>query len=289
MISVGADEAELHRTQILIDTFKPISSRVCAELAELDGAHYPSDGATIVRLFGRANTQALIWLGAKGRVATEAAIIGFADAILIESGQPARAMAILPQAFISGIAGKKLAYDLSAAVFLVGALDETKAIAASVSRMGFKRIMIVDSDDRKAEQIVQYLRRRLLGIEIEAVPRRSLTQVPNYAAIAINLVDKSQTGLLEDISYLNFLKKNGVWIDWTNATGALGLDHEIRDAGATSFDAIAIRAWRDAWILNSVPGLLDAAGQKPEFIASALIAAWQKAAEFEKPSDSSSS
>ncbi len=276
IITIGADARELARTEILVREIQPLSSRICATLDELNGVEYAKDAYTILRLSGRANSHALTWLGSKGRVATEVAILGHADAILIEPGQPARAFGVLPQAFVSAIAGRKLSYDLSGAAFILGAVEETKVIAASLSRLGFKRLMIVDTEDRKTEQLCQYLRRRLFGIEIEAVARRTLTQVPSEAAIAISLVDTNDTGMLEDISYLNFLRKGGVWIDWIGSTVELSMTQEIKDAGAFIFDPSGIRAWREAHLLNSVPELLAKTGQKPEYIASRLNEAWKK-------------
>ncbi len=285
IITVGADARELSRTEILVREIQPLSSRICATLDELNVVEFAQDAYTILRLFGRANCQVLTWLGSKGRVATEVAVLGFADAVLIEPGQPARAIGVLPQAFISAIAAQKPSYDLSGAAFIIGANEETKVIAASLSRLGFKRLMIVDTEDRKTEQVCQYLRRRLFGIEIEAVLRRTLTQVPNEAAIAISLVDTHDTGMLEDLSYLNFLRKGGVWIDWIGSTVELKMTGEIKDAGAYIFDPTSIRAWREAHLLNSVPKLLATAGQKPEYIASRLSASWKNSES--EPSDPS--
>ena len=103
----------------------------------------------------------------------------------------------------------------------------------------------------------------------------TLTQVPNQSSMAINLVRSDEALILEDTSYLNFLKKNGVVIDWTMATFELGLDAEIRDAGAKVFAASAIRAWRDAWTLNAIPTIHEHPGLKPEAIVSALLDSWK--------------
>jgi hypothetical protein len=274
VISVGAGAGEMARTELLIQNYKPLSSRSCLSLEELNGAVFSQDAYTVLRLFGKANSDALRWLGATGQVATDVAVLGFADAILIEPGHPLRGIGVLPEAFVSAIAARKVSFELSRPAFIIGASEEAKVIAAGLSRLGFKRLMIVDSDDGKTEQVVKYLRRRLLGIEIEAVPRRTLTQIPNEAALAISVVEANDTGMLEDISYLNFLRKSGVWIDWNSSTLETGLDKEIIEAGAHIFDPILIRAWREALVLNSIPGLLLKAGQKPEAIASRLGDVW---------------
>lgn len=274
IITVGANRDELARTAKLVEVLQPLSHRECAKLEDLNDAAYGDDAFTMLRLFGGANTQVLTWLGSKGRVATEVAVLGYADAVLIEPGQPARAIGVLPQAFVSAVAASKISVDTSSAAFLIGALDETKSMAAALARVGFKRLLIVDSDDRKTEQIAAHLRRRLLGIDIVAIPRRSLTQVPNESSVAVSMADVGERSLLEDVSYLNFLKKNGILIDWTCASSELGFDAEIKDAGATIFDAIGIRAWREAWLLNHVPAM-TATGQKPDDVAALLLEGWK--------------
>lgn len=275
IITVGADKVELALTEKMLEVVKPLSAKTFAALDELKPEEFGTDAYTLIRLFGAANTQALTWLGAKGRVATEAAIIGAVDAIIAEPGQPLRAVSVLPHAFVSAIASSKITFDTSSAAFIVGANAETKPIAASLARMGFKRLLVVDTDDRKTEMLVQYLQRRLLGIKISGIPRRTLTQVPNESTMAVNLVRSTEMSILEDMSYLNFLKKNGVFIDWTGATFELGFDAEIRDAGATIFDSNGIRAWREAWMFAAIPGLLESTRLKPDVLALTILEAWK--------------
>lgn len=264
IVTVAPDEDEIHRTEVLMEVLKPRSSRIVESLQsmsledESSKAEATGDAVTtVVRLSGRAQTDVLAWLGAKGRVTTEVAILGFADGIIIEPGQPPRAIGVLASAFVSAIASSKQGYDASAAAFIIGVTDETRAMAASLSRLGYKRLLIVDSDDQKTEQMVQILRKRLFGIDIQAVPRSGLTQVPNESSMAVNLVTVAEESLLEDVSYLNFLKKGGVWIDWTCAISKLGYGDDITNAGAQVFSGDLIRAWREIY-------LLSATGRKPE-------------------------
>ena len=258
IVTVDPDVDERRRTGILMDILKPASSRIVDSLDEIGAVSaLATDESTLVRLSGRAQTQVLAWLGSKGRVGTEAAILGFADGILVEPAQPPRATGVLASAFFSAIASSKQVYDASAASLIIGACDETRAMAASLARLGFKRLLIVDIDDKKTEQMVQILRKRLFGIDIQAISRASLTQVPNESSMAINLVSEKEEALLEDVSYLNFLKKSGVWIDWTGGVATLGYGDDITNAGAQVFSADLIRAWREIYLLSLT-------GPKPE-------------------------
>lgn len=283
IITVEANEAESARTSKLVELLKPLSARTFESLEALGSlaneGTIAADAVTLIRLAGRAHTDVMAWLGARGRVSTEAAILGFADAIIAEPGQPPRATGVLAQAFISAIASSKQTYDMDGSGMIVGVTDETRAMAASLSRMGLKRIRIVDSDDRKTEQMVQLLRKRLFGVDIQAISRTSLTQVPSEASVAVNLVPSEDQVLLEDVSYLNFLKKGGVWIDWTDGITKLGYGDEVANAGAHIFNADLIRAWREALLLSVMPKVDEWTGQKPETlapIARQIFETWSK-------------
>ena len=265
LVTVGADVDERQRTEKLIPVLAPLSSIEIESLEELP--ELGDDAQTLIRLFDSSSTSVLTWLKANGRVASEVAILGVADAILAKPGEPLRVVGVLPQAFVAAIASTKQTYEQTGAAILIGACDDTRAIAAGVARLGFTRIQFVDSDDKKSEQMVQLLRKRIFGVKFEAVSRASVTQLPNEASLAINLMRESEASLLEDISYLNFLKVGGLWIDWTHATERLGYSEEIANAGATIFRPETIRAWREILLVEQVLGL----DKRPDSLVSSIL------------------
>lgn len=270
--SVDASVSDEAQSAKLATVLAPLSNKFVASLEEL--GEVPGDAPTVVRLFGRSNTQVMTWFGSNGRVASDAAVLGFCDGIIYERGAtsaPARAISVTPAAFVSAFAAAKPHCDTSAAAIILGACDEARVIAAGLSRLGFKRLLITDPDDKKTDHLVQVIRRRLFGIDVRAVSRATLTQVPNECSIAVNLVGESEDLFLEDVSYLNFLQKRGIWIDWTGATIAKGHSDEISSAGAQIILPDLIRAWRDVMLLEAVPGLLAATGRRPEDIAIELL------------------
>lgn len=215
----------------------------------------------LLRLFGRSCTHAMTWLGAKGRVPTPVAVIGYADGVIQSSGQPMRAIGVFPKAMVTAFALSKWTFDTSGAGLLVGACDKTRIVAAGLALLGLKKISIVDPDDTKSDALVQLLRRRLFGVDIVVLSRALLTQVPAEDSIAVNLVESSEAALLEDVSYLNFLRDGGVWIDWTRATSVLGLADEITNAGARVLPPEPIQMWSDALLVEEF--LVDLAALAP--------------------------
>lgn len=264
LVSIGADEREKLFHSRLARALAPMQSPT--ELGEEIYLNKMADltpeahSVALVRLFGEAGREALAWLGVHGRASSEAAIIGFADALILDPNEAPRAVSVLPQAMLAALAKEKVKFDMNGAGLIVGVTDLTRSMAASLTRLGLKRIMLVDADDKASEKMATALSRRLVGIEIEPLSRSRLTQIPSEASVAINLTyafDDSllEESVLEDVSYLNFLRDGGVWIDWTAATVERGFSDEIANAGAMVFDPDHVRRWRDANLLALVTGL----------------------------------
>lgn len=201
----------------------------------------------------------MVWLGSQGRASSDAAIIGYADAVLFESSEPPRAISLVSQALQKTLAKDKIAFAVDGAGLIVGAIDFARPIAAGLARLGLKRILIVDPDDEASEKLAATLSRRLVGIQIEALSRSRLTQIPTEASIAVNLVEAFddsilEESILEDVSYMNFLRPEGVWIDWTGATTERGFAEEISNAGVTMVNSVHVRCQRDALLLSKLTG-----------------------------------
>ena len=274
IVTVGASEAELKRTQSLISVVQPKSHQEISSLEQLAPIldARSTEHPTLIRLFEDSHSKVLSWLGAGGRVSSEVAILGYADAIYCEPSEPPRVVGVFADAFVAALSSMKIACDTLSAALLIGACDETRAAAVGLARLGYKRIQVVDSDDEKTAKLIQILQRRVFGVKFEAVSRASLTQLPNESSLAFNLMGESERALLEDASYLNFLQKAGIWIDWTGATRALGYDEEIVDGGARVVEAARIRAWREVFLLSLLGSEGASPGQKPEQIADRLMA-----------------
>lgn len=277
IVTVGASEAELKRTQALVSVVQPKSHREVSSLEELGPlmSGRSSEHPTLIRLFEDSHSKVLSWIGSGGRVSSEVAILGYGDAIYCEPSEPPRVVGVFADAFVAALSSMKIACDTLSAALLIGACDETRAAAVGLARLGYKRIQIVDSDDQKTAKLIQILERRVFGVKFEAVSRASLTQLPNESSLAFNLMSEKEEALLEDASYLNFLQNSGIWIDWTGAARALGYDEEIVDGGARVVEASRIRAWREILLLSLNGGGSASAvpRQKPEQIVDRLLAA----------------
>ncbi|MBL7687017.1 MAG: hypothetical protein JNJ49_03210 [Bdellovibrionaceae bacterium] len=232
-IAVGASEADMQRvTPLLMNEGSDVR-----QVRDFNEIELSSLRQTVVRFYGRARSQALVWLGPTARVPAEVAILGLADMVLIdEQGGAPKAVGCFGDAMVASLAGQHASIDRSGSGLVVGATDDARSFISGLSRIGLRRILIVDSDDGKAESLAVAMRRRELSVEIEPLSRSYLTQLASEAAIAVNFADVEERDLIEDVSYLNFLLPGGAWLDWTGATREIGLAEEIQNAGAVVLD-----------------------------------------------------
>lgn len=257
LISVSPTGLDLGLHNSIASAFLIEDASIRDQLKDLDIGEISAP--SLVRLFSDSGKDALAWLGSQGRAASDAAVIGYADAILAQGNEPPRAISVMPQAFQMSLASENVRFELDGAGLIVGAVSFTRTVAASLARLGLKRILIVDPDDQATEKLVASLSRRLVGIQIEALSRARLTQIPTEASIAVNLVEAFddsilEESILEDVSYMNFLRPTGVWIDWTDATTARGFAEEIANSGVTVMNSLAIRRRRDALLISKMTG-----------------------------------
>lgn len=123
--------------------------------------------------------------------------------------------------------------DLSAGVFILGAVADAKPLVAALIRAGYEKFSICDPDDYRAQTFVDDFKLRYFHVKFDVIQRHMITQLPAIHSFAINLLSFSQgDDLLRELFYLNFLKVGGVWVDFPLMTANTSLAEEARTAGA---------------------------------------------------------
>ncbi len=104
--------------------------------------------------------------------------------------------------------------DLGSGVFIMGATWESRVIVAALTRAGFNKIHLSDVDDVRGQAMVKELERLNFGSTFQYVQRSMVTQLPGTSSIAINVLSLVEfPNLIADLSYLNFLRPDGIWIE----------------------------------------------------------------------------
>lgn len=107
---------------------------------------------------------------------------------------------------------KKL--DLRGGVFIMGATWEARVLISALTRAGFQKFIVSDVEEGRAQKLVKDLERIHFGVSFQYVQKELVTQLPGTSSIAVNILSLVEhPGLVADLSYLNFLRPDGVWIE----------------------------------------------------------------------------
>lgn len=105
--------------------------------------------------------------------------------------------------------------DIRNPAFVIG--DGVKArIAGSVlAHMGFSDIYLVSEDGQALDEMISKLSKSYIGIRFHSLVASELTMQALSASILVNTLDLTQDkALLNDLSYFNFMKREGMVLDY---------------------------------------------------------------------------
>lgn len=107
--------------------------------------------------------------------------------------------------------GHKL--DVAGEVIVVGAGSAARAAIAAILRAGFRFIRIANKYDDEGLTLIEELKRRFLSCRFEYVPQDRLVLLPGTSCLLVNTTPLVPSNdLLNELTYLNFLKRNGmIW------------------------------------------------------------------------------
>jgi len=98
--------------------------------------------------------------------------------------------------------------------FAVFVFLQARAVCAVLAELGFGEIYVVGQEAEQLEIQIELLRKSHFGIKFKPLMFHELTIQSLSASIIINTVDLSQDKeLLSDLSYFNFMKRDGYALD----------------------------------------------------------------------------
>lgn len=149
--------------------------------------------------------------------------------------------------------------DLGGSVFILGATTEARAAVAALSRIGFNKMILSDPNDVECTAFVEELRRSYFGIQFQAAPRNSVTQLPGICSIAVNTLTATEDQhSVEELGYFNFLKPNGFWLDLSIFPLNSSLRAEAQSVGAMIVPGAKVFATTDQlWAQSALKVSID--------------------------------
>lgn len=137
--------------------------------------------------------------------------------------------------------------------YVTGKGPMARMAAAVLIQLGFERLAILSDDPVLVEKEISFMRRKYFGIQIHFLSESEMTMQPNNGSIIINTIahDK-ESNILDDLPYLNYIKKEGLVVDLPFATGPNQLIDEAEHVGMRVLSGVTVRGMRDFILLQQL-------------------------------------
>lgn len=114
-------------------------------------------------------------------------------------------------------------------------------------QIGFRRVCLVCSDEAARDKMAQELTRQYFQVEMTGIPENELTLQPNNGSLLVNTQShEANETLIEDLSYLNFLRAEGLVVDFDAASKDHNLLVEAINIGDKAVHPFELFGARDA-------------------------------------------
>ena len=157
---------------------------------------------------------------------------------------------LMSEALLRGILRKKLSIDLHSKAIVIGTGATAKASLHPLIKLGFQQIAFTDTDVAAGYDFIDKLKRRIFGVEFEFVEQQDISLLPGTFSVVVNTTpDTGSNSLIEDLSFFNYLRPQGVVIDLSVAPGELSFIGQAKLVQAQSLSGYEIAADVDAlWL-----------------------------------------
>lgn len=143
--------------------------------------------------------------------------------------------------------------DTHSLAYIIGS-GELAGLGASVAiQLGFRRLIMVCSDGEEARQLALRIQKKFFGLELVLILESQLTLQPSNGSLLINTLGASSgAAVLNDLPYLNFLKKDGLVVDLPYPDSLDQLVDEAKHVGISYIRGGEVLGLRDFLFLKSM-------------------------------------
>ncbi len=174
--------------------------------------------------------------------------INAADTIIKQDKDQWKLVAVNLEAFkrILRKYGSQLKLDSSA--LIVGSGAAARFAIYALLEVGYKKIKISNQFHEQAKELINELHKNIFGINFEFVPEDELVLLPGTNSVLINTTPSVETNrILRELYYFNFLRPDGLVIDFTFLPLNTPLIKEAEDIGIKAVRGYEIFAWSDIY------------------------------------------
>ncbi len=148
---------------------------------------------------------------------------------------------------------KAASLDTHAVCYITGTGGLARMAAVVASQLGYQKMILVAMDREKADLFCQNLQKLFFGLSFEILQESELTLQPNNGSLLLNTaVPDKDPEIMEDLTYLNYLKKDGLVVDLPNSFLINSLMEEAIHVGIRTLPGSELWAARDFLFLKSL-------------------------------------
>ena len=186
------------------------------------------------------------------RLPTEARESGVTDILLKEQGTW-WFRCFLREALRQSIIHQAPQLDTHSLVYITGSGDIAGLCASVAIQLGFQRLILVVREGAEARELSAKIQKKYFGLDLCLILDSQLTLQPANGSLLINTYGASSgEPVLDDLPYLNFLKKEGLVVDIPYPDGLNQLVDEAKHVGIRHIQGSEIIGLRDFLFFESM-------------------------------------
>ena len=136
--------------------------------------------------------------------------------------------------------------DKRGSVLVAGAGGAARVAIAAFFKSGFQNFLVTNFAEDEAQKLIREVKARFFGLTIQWVPMERIVLLPGESSVICNCTPSlEENPLLEELSYLNFLKRPGFLFDLSRSLRPSILMQESRDAGVQAISGLELAARTD--------------------------------------------
>jgi shikimate 5-dehydrogenase len=192
------------------------------------------------------------FLSSSARIPSEVREAGLVDSIVRQNGA-LWIRCFLRESIHQLILKRASKLDTHSIAYVTGADPLARACIGVAVQMGFKKIILVSEMQDEAQAMIDQYKKLFFGLEFRLLGEAELTSQPNNGSLLLNTLPIETGGaVLEDLTYLNFLNKEGIVVDLPLFVGSNPLLEEATHVGIRRLSGVEIWGLRDWFFIKTL-------------------------------------
>ncbi|PIS10914.1 MAG: hypothetical protein COT73_06860 [Bdellovibrio sp. CG10_big_fil_rev_8_21_14_0_10_47_8] len=161
--------------------------------------------------------------------------------------------------------------DTHGVAYVTGVTGLSRMCLVLAAQLGFDRLVLVTKEPEKGQALVDAISKLFFGLQIRVIGFGELTEQPSDGSILMNtMTDEALGEGLAELSYLNYVKREGLVVDLLNEASNSRLLEETKNVQLSVLSGLELWGLRDQLLLK------DLLQEKWTIEASEYAKAWLK-------------